>query len=64
MDEDRRSSLEWRPEDIYVIRNEDMMCANCKSMIANHGSDCEKYSQKPRYVMDNEKECPEFEKPE
>ena len=61
MDSDWSGRLEWKAEDIYVLRNEDMQCANCANMIMDHGSDCEVYSQKPAFVMENRGTCPDFE---
>ena len=60
MEDERTSRLEWRPGDIYVIRNENMQCISCKHLIPHLAVECEIYQQKPRFVTNAEQACPHY----
>ena len=60
MDEDRAKRFMWEAGDVELVTNNNMQCAECKFVIQNNATECEKYNVKPRPVMDNEKPCPQF----
>ena len=60
MNSDNSSRFIWDENDVSVLTNADMLCADCRFIIENNETACEIYEMKPNYVINNEKKCPEF----
>ena len=56
---DEASRFVAQPEDVQVLREEDMICASCRHRMGL-ASECGEYEVKPRAVMLGESECPDY----
>lgn len=58
----REDRFTWQEGDITLISPDQLQCSTCKFK-TERTAKCEKFpDRKPAYVLDREKECPEYKK--